>query len=124
MKSMKLKAARTFSTIFCAAALVLLTHSAAAAELAVLRNGFSVRHDHHEVMGDTTRLFLSPDESSFTDAATAEITGYEIDLSLPLPVQPAQSATPFAPQLTTAPNPRPAPDLNQVVNSASATRSE
>ena len=121
MKSTKLKAARIFSAIVCVVAIVLLTRPAAAAELAVLRNGFSVRHDHHKVMGDTTRLFLSPDESSFTDVSTAEITGYEIDLSLPLPVQPAQSATPFAPQSTTAPNPRPAPDLNQVVNSASAT---
>lgn len=115
MRSTNLKAARIFSAIVCVVAIVLLTRPAAAAELAVLRNGFSVRHDHHKVIGDTTRLFLSPDESSFTDVSTAEIAGYEKDLSLPVP--PAQPA----PQLVTAPNPiHSAPDLEQVVNSASA----
>ena len=32
-----------------------------AAELANLRNGFSLRHDHHEVVGATTRLYMSAD---------------------------------------------------------------
>jgi hypothetical protein len=121
MKSTNLKAARISSAIFCVVAIVLLAHSAAAADLAVLRNGFTIRHDHRLAMGDTTRLFLSPDESSFTDVLTAEITGFEKDLSLPAqPVQPVS-------QLLTAPSilshsapPPAAPDLNQVVNSASA----
>ena len=69
---------------FCAIAILAFTISAltlpaAAADLATLRNGFTIRHDHRVVMGDTTRLFLSADESSFTDVATAEITGYEKD---------------------------------------------
>ncbi len=57
----------------------------AAAELATLRNGYSIRHDHHMVMGATTRLYLSADDSSFTDVPTEEITGFEKELALPDP---------------------------------------
>lgn len=109
------------AALLCAVAMVLLVHPAAAADLAILRNGFTIRHEHRIVMGDTTRLFLSADESSFTDVATAEITGYEKDLS---PVPPFVQA---APELNSAPSFRShaipthsAADLNQVVNSASA----
>jgi len=96
-----------------------------AADLAVLRNGFTIRHDHHKEFGDTTRLFLSVDDSDFTDVPTAEIAGYEKDPS-PDPVQ-----TPVAAAQTAKPELRPAEvmhnfthsaaDLTQVVNSASAT---
>ena len=47
------------------------------------------------VMGATTRLYLSTDDSSFTDVPTAEITGYEKDSSIPVPsvaARPAGSA--------------------------------
>ena len=33
-----------------------------ARESAVLRNGFSISHDHHRQMGAVTRLFLSPSD--------------------------------------------------------------
>lgn len=56
---------------------VFLFAQPAAAELATLRNGYSIRHDHHMVMGATTRLYLSADDSSFTDVPTEEITGFE-----------------------------------------------
>jgi soluble lytic murein transglycosylase-like protein len=96
--------------------------------LAILRNGFSIRHEHRLVMGTTTRLFLDGDDSSFTDVPTAEITGYEKDLSLPAPVLPPATA---APTLTgpaksgefiksAAAKPAPALPLNEVVNTASA----
>src|SRR5882762_4405558 len=70
--------------LFCAIAVALLSGPATAAELAILRNGFSIRHEHRLVMGTTTRLFLAADDSSFTDVPSEEITGYEKDLSLPL----------------------------------------
>jgi hypothetical protein len=121
MKSTNLKAARIFTAISCVVAIVLLTHPAAAADLAVLRNGFTIRHDHHLAIGDTTRLFLSPDESSFTDVSTAEITGFEKDLSLPVQAVPPSTPLLTAPSLLSHPGPpHPAPDLDQVVNSASA----
>lgn len=49
-----------------------------AAELANLRNGFSIRHQHHETAGETTRLYMSaaPD-SGYIDVPTAEIESFE-----------------------------------------------
>src|ERR1700686_1469482 len=70
----------------CAVAITLLARPATASELAILRNGFSIRHEHRLVMGTNTRLFLAADDSSFTDVPTEEITGYEKDLTLPAPL--------------------------------------
>ncbi len=116
------------AALFCAAAVVLLARPATAAELAILRNGFSIRHEHRLVMGTNTRLFLAADDSSFTDVPTAEITGYEKDLSLPLPSPlsaPADSHASIPAQAGSAKFPPakfvPPPPLNQVVNTASAT---
>ena len=61
-----------------------------AAELANLRNGFSLRHEHHEVFGNTTRLYMSNDPAGgYVDVASAEIESYE-----PAPPQPKEAATP------------------------------
>jgi hypothetical protein len=46
-------------------------------EVAVLRNGFSIRHERREVVGDTTRLYVNADGSSFVDIPTAEIEHFE-----------------------------------------------
>jgi hypothetical protein len=49
-----------------------------AAEMANLRNGFSIRHEHHEDLGETTRLYLSNDPSGgYVDVATTQIEGFE-----------------------------------------------
>src|SRR6202163_650399 len=82
------------SAFFCAVAVTLLARPATAAELAILRNGFSIRHEHRLVMGTNTRLFLAADDSSFTDVPTDEITGYEKDLTLPAPLPPPADAVP------------------------------
>jgi len=132
------------AAFLCAVAVVLLARPAAASELAILRNGFSIRHEHRLVMGATTRLYLGADDSSFTDVPTDEITGYEKDLSLPLPLpspMPAAAdahASVFVPFGSAKPESAKswsatswskksgstkfvtAPGLNQVVNSASA----
>jgi len=79
----------------CAVAVALFARPAKASELAILRNGFSIRHEHRLVMGTNTRLFLAADDSSFTDVPTEEITGYEKDLSSPLPL-PLPSPLPAA----------------------------
>jgi hypothetical protein len=110
--------------------------------LAILRNGFSIRHEHRLVMGTNTRLFLAADDSSFTDVPTDEITGYEKDLTLPaplpLPTPPDAHASVSAPFGSAKPESVkswstrsgsaksgsskfvPAPGLNQVVDTASA----
>ena len=96
------------TTILFAVLALLLSYSASAAEVALLRNGFTIRHEHRLVIGDKTRLFLDGDTTSFVDVPTAEIEGIEKDLT-----QAAVSGpVPTAPALS--------PDLNQVVNSASA----
>lgn len=105
-------------TFFCAAFL-LLASIANAGELATLRNGFAIRHDHHLVIGDTTRLYLSTDDSSFTDVPTIEITGFEKDLTLPVPAESAASSS-VASSLGVTAATKPAVPLNQVVDSASA----
>ncbi len=118
------------ATVFWAVALVLLARPAAAAELALLRNGFSIRHEHHLVMGTTTRLYFAADDSSFTDVPTEDITGYEKDLSVSssllslsspdaqASLRGAMTTTPFE-SAGAASVSRPA--LNAVVNMASAT---
>lgn len=107
------------AALLCVAAVALCARPANAAELAILRNGFSIRHEHRLVMGATTRLFLGNDDSNFTDIPTAEITGYEKDLSLPVP-PPADSHTASS-QSAKLPFRITRPVLNEVVNSASAT---
>jgi soluble lytic murein transglycosylase-like protein len=105
---------------------VFLFAQPAAAELATLRNGYSIRHDHHMVMGATTRLYLSADDSSFTDVPTEEITGFEKELALPVPPPASSGASDSAKtqsmQTGAAKNgpAKPAPPLTDVVASASA----
>jgi soluble lytic murein transglycosylase-like protein len=48
-----------------------------AAELANLSNGFSLRHERHEALGDITRLFTGPDASSYIDVPTEQVLSYE-----------------------------------------------
>ena len=49
-----------------------------AAEMANLRNGFSIRHERHESQGEITRLYLGSDvASSYVDVATAQIESFE-----------------------------------------------
>jgi soluble lytic murein transglycosylase-like protein len=65
------------------AALLLVACSLQAAELAHLRNGFTIRHVSRQVDGDNTRLFLDDGKSNYVDVASTEITGYEVDDSAP-----------------------------------------
>src|SRR6516225_5879373 len=81
-----------------------------AAEIANLRNGFSIRHEHHEVVGDTTRLYMSADASSgYVDVPTAQIESFE-----PAPAEPQSVSTSQGQGHM---------DLNTIVNAAS-TRSQ
>jgi len=58
-------------------AVVALAMAASASELAVLKNGFSVRHDHRQILNETTRLYLGAGSDSFVDVPTADIIGFE-----------------------------------------------
>ena len=64
-----------------------------AAEIANLRNGFSIRHERHEVVGDVTRLYMSAEPSGgYVDVPTAEVEAFEPAPPEPQ-VVPTQAAT-------------------------------
>ena len=85
--------------------IVLGASSIHAAEIANLRNGFSIRHEHHETQGETTRLYLGDAASSgYVDVATVEIESFE-----PTPEEAKDTAT-----LVTT-------DLASIIQSASAS---
>ena len=84
---------------------------ASAADLARLRNGFTIRHERRTTVGDSTRLFLASDNASFVDIPTASIEGFEKDDS------PAPATTAPASGITALPAVK--PQLSDVVQSAS-----
>jgi|SRR5438552_1886568 len=88
-----------------------------AADLAVLRNGFSIRHERRQVLGGVTRLFVSADGSSFVDVPTAEIEHFEAALADPKPAATQNPAEARSAHLNVANLNQ--TDLSEVVNSAS-----
>jgi soluble lytic murein transglycosylase-like protein len=95
---------------FALAALLALTLPCTAADNAVLRNGYSIRHQHREIIGTITRLYIDGDQSDFVDIPTAEIDHFEA-----IPDDPTPPAQP-QPAATTPPHPF---DLNETVRTAS-----
>ena len=97
--------------------LVWATVLASAADVAVLNNGFEIRHERRELIGETTRLFLSAtDDNSYIDVRTADISEFRHDDAPPAPPNSV------LPQLG-APNGAQAgaalPDLHRIVTAAS-----
>jgi soluble lytic murein transglycosylase-like protein len=95
-----------------AALLVLFSAPILAADSAILRNGFSIRHERRQIIGTVTRLYVDGDASSFIDIPTAEIDHFEA-----LPDDPAAAAA-RPPAAATDSATRPI-DINQVVLAAS-----
>jgi soluble lytic murein transglycosylase-like protein len=72
-------------------ALLMMTGAAFSADLAVLRNGFSIRHERRQEMGAMTRLYLNLDGSNYADVPTTQIEHFEE--APPLPVaDPAETS--------------------------------
>src|SRR6266478_5788474 len=93
-----------------------------AADSAVLRNGFAIRHERRQVIGTITRLYMSTDNSSFVDIPTAEIDHFEA-VSIEAVPPPAGNSDP-ASRLHLQPPARNLEhtlDLNEVVKTASGT---
>lgn len=109
-------AIRTCATAAAVIVFALTVRPAMATDLARLRNGFTIRHEHRQVMGEITRLFLEPGDASYIDVKTAEIEGFEKDLTPP-PVHPNAETQHAA--SSSAPS---AVNLAEIVNSASAAR--
>jgi len=106
------------------AAVILLLAATAlpcpAADTAVLRNGFSIRHERRQVIGTITRLYVDGDDTSFVDVPTAEIDHFEA-----VPAEAAQREPrkndPASRLQMQSPAGNIQPDLNEVVRTASGT---
>jgi soluble lytic murein transglycosylase-like protein len=72
---------RSFSQLGLFVLILLASASGLASDLAVLTNGYTIRHERREVVGSTTRLYLGPDASSYVDIPTNQIQGFEKDLT-------------------------------------------
>jgi soluble lytic murein transglycosylase-like protein len=88
-----------------------------AGEVAVLKNGFSIRHERRAVIGEMTRLYVNADGSSYVDVRTADIEHFEAAA----PDLPPAAAAPVKKPIVPASGfpARPTTDLNDVVNAAS-----
>src|ERR1700692_2749540 len=88
-----------------------------AADSAVLRNGFSIRHERRQVIGTITRLFVDGDDASFVDIPTIEIDHFETAPDEPMAQLPAAQLK-MRPSEKAGEHPL---DLNEVVRAASGT---
>jgi soluble lytic murein transglycosylase-like protein len=61
------------------ALLALACVAGSCAEIAVLRNGFSIRHEHREGRGAQTRLYLDKTQDNYVEVPTTDIAGFERD---------------------------------------------
>jgi soluble lytic murein transglycosylase-like protein len=66
-----------FKFVMFAALLALSGLSASAREIAVLRNGYTIRHERREVLGEMTRLYLAETQDNFVDVPTTDIASFE-----------------------------------------------
>ncbi|HKS76024.1 MAG TPA: lytic transglycosylase domain-containing protein [Terriglobales bacterium] len=97
--------------------LVAVAVPAMAADLAVLQNGFTIRHERRQILGSITRLYTTEAGNSYVDIPTAQIDHFERDLT----PAPAPAPTPVAAVAVAKPAAPPAKTLNELVNSASDT---
>ncbi len=93
-----------------------------AADSAVLRNGFSIRHERRTVLGLVTRLYVNGDGSSYVDIPTQDIDHFEA-----APAEPAAARVSLQAPTTGSRPPvsrsshaqLSAADLNQLVSASS-----
>jgi soluble lytic murein transglycosylase-like protein len=57
------------------------TLPAFASDVAVLRNGFTIRHERRAVLGSITRLYVTADGKGYVDIPTSDIDHFEKDLT-------------------------------------------
>lgn len=102
---------RNWHKLGVAAGLLFVVVPAFATDLAILSNGFSIRHERRETVGKMTRLYLESGSSSYVDIATDQIVRFDQDQALP-PTIPVAPIT--APPLTPKPQ-----NLSEVINKIS-----
>jgi soluble lytic murein transglycosylase-like protein len=89
------------------------------AELAILRNGNAIRHEHRQALGAVTRLYLSDASSGYIEIPTDQIERFEVDTTPPATV-PSQltSGISFAKRALPTQTALSREELNQVVAGA------
>jgi hypothetical protein len=98
--------------------LLLLTLPALGTDLAILHNGFSIRHERRETVGSVTRLYLGTGKD-YVDIATAQIERFEKDQALVVvPATVAAAASPVPVRLAKPQAVKPQ-DLKEVINTIS-----
>jgi hypothetical protein len=91
---------RHFVSVVLGLACLVLAVPAFGADLAILHNGFSIRHERRQIVGSVTRLYLGTDGDGYVDIPTDQIERFEKDLSPPPPVVTPRSSPPkSSPQL-------------------------
>src|ERR1700730_15765067 len=93
----------SFKSIVVTGLMALTGLSTSATELAVLRNGFTIRHERRESRESVTRLYFVDTPGSYVEVPTDEIVGFESEI---LPEPPISA-------------PAPSPPLGEVVSLAS-----
>src|ERR1700694_5081395 len=77
-----------------------------ASDLAILRNGNSIRHERRQVVGQVTRLYLSDAASGYVEIPTEQIERFEHDTAPAPPKSISPSLLPslvkIQPRATTA----------------------
>ena len=76
--------------------LLLLTGTIFAAEIAELRNGFTIRHRTREIHDGSVRLYMDEQKKSFIDLPVSEVEGYSSEPDsepAPDPAKPAKSTS-------------------------------
>jgi len=108
-----------------AIALAATSISVEGADLAVLRNGNTIRHERREVVGAVTRLYLSDSASGYIEIPTDQIEHFEKDTAPPplqlQAIKPVTGATIQRQQFAATPrsvNTMTRQDLNTVVSGA------
>ena len=69
-------------------AALLLTATSFGSQLAILRNGFSIRHERRSIVGTMTRLYTETDASSYVDIPSGDIDHFEVDATAAPKAQP------------------------------------
>jgi len=102
--------------------LLLLAIPALGTDLAILHNGFSIRHERRETVGSVTRLYLGTGKD-YVDIATDQIERFEKDQSPTVAPAAAPSVVPAVSAVATAPTARQQAlkpqELKEVINTIS-----
>ena len=75
------------------ATFALASSSATGAELAILSNGFAIRHERREARATMTRLYLTAAPNNYVDVPAEDIVRFE-KLEMPAPPAPVESPAP------------------------------